>query len=134
LGPKAPPISAGEEDSDDSGYRRKLHYQPLKRAVARVRINAEDDLDPFRPQHRSNEEQCAQDCQSHFEPQSVPRLAHRLSPAQDIDGMTSTAQLGPPERANGCTREFGKNVRPNHLGMALQRHRRAGRLEFRDQR
>jgi hypothetical protein len=31
-------------------------------------------------------------------------------------------------------REFGMNVRPNHLGMALQRHRRAGRLEFRDQR
>jgi len=25
-------------------------------------------------------------------------------------------------------------VRPNHLGIALQRHRRAGRLEYRDQR
>jgi len=25
-------------------------------------------------------------------------------------------------------------VRPNHLGIALQRHRRAGRLENRDQR
>ncbi len=25
-------------------------------------------------------------------------------------------------------REFGTQVRPNHLGMALQRHRRAGRL------
>jgi hypothetical protein len=32
------------------------------------------------------------------------------------------------------SREFGMTVRPNHLGMALQRHRRAGRLEFRDQR
>jgi hypothetical protein len=29
--------------------------------------------------------------------------------------------------------EFGLKVRPNHLGMALQRHRRAGRLELRDQ-
>jgi hypothetical protein len=29
-------------------------------------------------------------------------------------------------------REFGMQVRPNHLGMALQRHRRAGRLEQRD--
>jgi hypothetical protein len=28
--------------------------------------------------------------------------------------------------------EFGIQVRPNHLGMALQRHRRAGRLEQRD--
>lgn len=28
--------------------------------------------------------------------------------------------------------EFGLHVRPNHLGMALQRHRRAGRLDQRD--
>jgi len=28
--------------------------------------------------------------------------------------------------------QFGLQVRPNHLGMALQRHRRAGRLEQRD--
>ena len=28
--------------------------------------------------------------------------------------------------------EFGMEVRPNHLGMALQRHRRAGRLVQRD--
>jgi hypothetical protein len=31
-------------------------------------------------------------------------------------------------------RKFGLAVRPNHLGSALQRHRRAGRLENRDQR
>lgn len=31
------------------------------------------------------------------------------------------------------TRELGMTVRPNHLGIALQRHRRAGRLENRDQ-
>jgi len=31
------------------------------------------------------------------------------------------------------SREFGMTVRPNHLGIALQRHRRAGRLENRDQ-
>jgi len=30
------------------------------------------------------------------------------------------------------SREFGLQVRPNHLGMALQRHRRAGRIEQRD--
>jgi hypothetical protein len=30
--------------------------------------------------------------------------------------------------------EFGMTVRPNHLGAALQRHRRAGQLENRDQR
>lgn len=35
---------------------------------------------------------------------------------------------------NYLSREFGMPVRPNHLGMALQRHRRAGRLENRDQR
>ena len=32
------------------------------------------------------------------------------------------------------SRRFGITVRPNHLGIALQRHRRAGRLENRDQR
>jgi hypothetical protein len=31
-------------------------------------------------------------------------------------------------------RQLGMTVRPNHLGIALQRHRRAGRLENRDQR
>jgi hypothetical protein len=31
-------------------------------------------------------------------------------------------------------REFGMQVRPNHLGFALQRHRRAGRLSERDAR
>jgi hypothetical protein len=30
--------------------------QPLKRAIAKVGINAEDDLDPFRPQQCSKEE------------------------------------------------------------------------------
>src|SRR5690349_13884298 len=30
--------------------------------------------------------------------------------------------------------KLGMAVRPNHLGMALHRHRRAGRLEHRDQR
>jgi hypothetical protein len=32
------------------------------------------------------------------------------------------------------SRKFGLAVRPNHLGSALQRHRRAGRLDTRDQR
>ena len=32
------------------------------------------------------------------------------------------------------SRKFGLAVRPNHLGSALQRHRRAGRLENRNQR
>ena len=32
------------------------------------------------------------------------------------------------------SRRFGMTVRPNHLGIALQRHRRAGQLENRDQR
>ena len=32
------------------------------------------------------------------------------------------------------SQKFGLTVRPNHLGSALQRHRRAGRLENREQR
>ena len=38
------------------------------------------------------------------------------------------------EVLNYLSREFGMTVRPSHLGMGLQRHRRAGRLENRDQR
>src|SRR6267142_19937 len=44
------------------------------------------------------------------------------------DGATANALL------DYLSREFGLVVRPNHLGIALQRHRRAGRLENRDQR
>ena len=44
------------------------------------------------------------------------------------EGATSAELL------NYLLREFGMTVRPNHLGAALQRHRRAGQLENRDQR
>jgi len=40
----------------------------------------------------------------------------------------------PAELLNYLSREFGMTVRPNHLGAALQRHRRASQLENRDQR
>jgi hypothetical protein len=36
--------------------------------------------------------------------------------------------------SNYLDQQWGMRVRPNHLGMALQRHRRAGRLEQRDSR
>ncbi len=38
------------------------------------------------------------------------------------------------ELLNYLARAFAMTVRPNHLGMALQRHRRAGRLDNRNQR
>ena len=38
------------------------------------------------------------------------------------------------EVLNYLSRQFGMTVRPNHLGTALQRHRRAGHLENRNQR
>jgi hypothetical protein len=44
------------------------------------------------------------------------------------EGATSSEVL------SYLAREFGMTVRPNHLGIALQRHRRAGRLETRDSR
>jgi transposase len=34
------------------------------------------------------------------------------------------------EVMNYLSREFGMTVRPNHLGLALQRHRRAGNLKI----
>ena len=44
------------------------------------------------------------------------------------DGATASEVL------NYLSQEFRMTVRPNHLGMALQRHRRAGALENRNQR
>jgi hypothetical protein len=44
------------------------------------------------------------------------------------EGATASEVLG------YLARELGMTVRPNHLGIALQRHRRAGRLETRDSR
>jgi hypothetical protein len=44
------------------------------------------------------------------------------------DGATASEVL------NYLSQEFRMTVRPNHLGMALQRHRRAGQLENRNQR
>jgi hypothetical protein len=38
------------------------------------------------------------------------------------------------EVLNYLSQKFGMTVRPNHLGIALQRHRRAGHLENRNQR
>ncbi|MGH7031800.1 MAG: hypothetical protein ACREE9_09985 [Stellaceae bacterium] len=48
--------------------------------------------------------------------------------AVEAHGEGATA----PEILDYLAREFGLTVRPNHLGIALQRHRRAGRLESHD--
>jgi hypothetical protein len=71
------------------------------------------------------------------------RRGRRSSTAQKTAGISlgdatlqAVAALG-----DGCSadqvrdylaNELNMQVRPNHLGMALQRHRRAGRLEQRD--
>lgn len=47
---------------------------------------------------------------------------------QHPEGVTASDVL------DFLSRELGMSVRPNHLGIALQRHRRAGRLDNRDQR
>jgi len=51
-----------------------------------------------------------------------------LKAVQAHEGATAREVL------NYLSREFGMTIRPNHLGMALQRHRRAGRLDNRNQR
>jgi hypothetical protein len=50
-----------------------------------------------------------------------------------LHAVSAHGQGASAEEVRGyLAREFGMQVRPNHLGMALQRHRRAGRLEQRD--
>ena len=45
-----------------------------------------------------------------------------------------SAGISANEVRDYLAKHFGLTVRPNHLGMALQRHRRAGLLEIRDSR
>jgi hypothetical protein len=64
------------------------------------------------------------------QPQSTLSLSDATIKAVEAHGGGATAA----DVMNYLTRELGMSVRPNHLGIALQRHRRAGRLENRDQR
>jgi hypothetical protein len=48
--------------------------------------------------------------------------------------QANNAGATPREVLDYLSRQFGMTVRPNHLGMALQRHRRTGQLENRNQR
>lgn len=64
----------------------------------------------------------------------------KQAPGVSLSDATLQAVQAHPEGATAneilshLSRQFGMTVRPNHLGIALQRHRRAGRLENRDQR
>ena len=75
----------------------------------------------------------------------APRAQRRARGAQQPSGVSLSDATLRAVQAHGegatanevmnyLSREFGMTVRPNHLGIALQRHRRAGRLENRDQR
>jgi transposase len=68
------------------------------------------------------------------------RPAPAPAPTLSLSEATLQAVRAHPEGVtaneilNHLSREFGLKVRPNHLGIALQRHRRGGRLETRDSR
>jgi hypothetical protein len=63
-------------------------------------------------------------------PASTLSLSDATLKAVGAHGGGATAA----EVMNYLSHELGMSVRPNHLGIALQRHRRAGRLESRDSR
>jgi hypothetical protein len=63
------------------------------------------------------------------EAQTVPLGEATLRAVQAHSGGVSADAV-----RDYIAKQFGLTVRPNHLGMALQRHRRAGRLEIRDSR
>jgi hypothetical protein len=62
-------------------------------------------------------------------PPTSPSLSDAALKAVTAHGEGATAA----EILTFLSRELGMTVRPNHLGIALQRHRRAGRLDNRDQ-
>jgi len=73
-------------------------------------------------------------------PQRRARGGQQAAASVSLSDATLQAVKAHPDGAsandilNHLSRELGMTVRPNHLGIALQRHRRAGRLENRDQR
>ena len=75
-------------------------------------------------------------------PAAARGRARAAQPAQTVSLSDATLRAvqahgegaTPNEVLSYLPREFGMSVRPNHLGIALQRHRRAGRLETRDSR
>ena len=75
-------------------------------------------------------------------PTAARGRARAAQPAQTVSLSDATLRAvqahgegaTPSDVLTYLTREFGMSVRPNHLGIALQRHRRAGRLETRDSR
>ena len=64
--------------------------------------------------------------------QQAPNLSLRDASLKAVQAHPNGA--GADELLNYLSREFGLTVPPNHLGSALHGHRRAGRLEYRDQR
>ena len=64
--------------------------------------------------------------------QQAPNLSLRDAALKAVQAHANGASAN--EVLNYLARKFGLTVRPNHLGSALQSHRRAGRLENRDQR
>lgn len=76
------------------------------------------------------------------QPQRRGRRPERAAPAPGVSLSEATLQavgahsegVTANELLDYLSRELGLAVRPNHLGIALQRHRRAGRLEVHDSR
>jgi len=66
---------------------------------------------------------------AHSEAQSLPLGEATLRAVKAHSGGVSADEV-----RDYLSKHFGLTVRPNHLGMALQRHRRAGLLEIRDSR
>ena len=64
--------------------------------------------------------------------QQAPNLSLRDAALKAVQAHANGASAN--EVLDYLSRRFGMTVRPNHLGSALQGHRRAGRLEKRDQR
>src|SRR5262252_6419326 len=64
--------------------------------------------------------------------QQAPSVPLRDAALKAVQAHANGASAN--ELLNYLSREFGLRVPPNHLGSTLHGHRRAGRLEYRDQR
>jgi hypothetical protein len=85
---------------------------------------------PARPAAQQSPRPAAQQASRGAKPGNALSLSDATLKAVGAHGSGATAT----EVMDYLSHELGMSVRPNHLGIALQRHRRAGRLENRDDR
>jgi antitoxin HicB len=131
-----------ELDSADAFERAKLNAQRILARIDAERVELSARFRQLEAAERSRFQTLAATASALGKVRAADLGA--AQPLNEASGAAQTVSLSdatlravqahgegatPKEVLDYLAREFGMTVRPNHLGIALQRHRRAGRLE-----